>query len=1074
MVKMYLISKKLLMAVTLLTILLTSCSSDSSVSTSEDDMDSSLDLDAAAIYDEDQITAQDEDSTKDENSVDSDQTVTLDQDSNYGDRDSGIMPDSDSEKSCSSENLALCTDSEECTNAGGYWYLDTCNDKPQPMIDYSVSGLLAAEDTIVGYWTSAPHGDDETLWMGYASEYLFNDNGYAGLIQFSLPHQVDERINEVSSAVLTLRTQSNIEGMAIRISRLTEGFQEEEVNWESRPDSDPSRYVLWSCEPGAPCTSWGGEISIDLSSLFTTVGHSQTLGLVIERTDTGGPLHLATSKEHSKLPGPKLDMAYKAVQEPAPPVIPEPPMGQTEELFGLDKVTDATIINDNPDQNYGSYPNIALAPGSYGAEVAGTSCALIQFDLATSVIDNPTRAELVLTPIYEMAKGKTLRIYRLTESFDEASVTWNSRPTYDESNYIEWASPGVIKNARMSINIPITSLLLDNNLPDTLGLVIQSEDYTDTFTSVNGGWPTYGERPMLRLSTRPVLKAEPSPHPNHGMYEKGEDAAVRFSVSGLTSPSILTIQVVDQDEKILKKASLSVTPDSNHEWSALWDAPDNELGFYRVKAHLATGTPIEQEGSRNSGYLNYAIVPNPAERPLLAPREAFFGIFSVSNWFAGSGSMLGTRWFSGTSTFWNTLEKDGPGTYATARAAAPGNIHPKAMRPGLTIGRSNEPWVNYNWVATYRTSPSMTWAIDPDSGTFVTHALTTAGESHWHNFVEQVALNQQLISTSPDFNVYKTTWEPANHNYFGTPEQLVDIHRIAYGAIHAVDPNAVVVGASKNAIGILQETIDLLDAGLGQYVDGIAIHAYQSHVEETPPETLGRLSLRQYLFDLKQALKDRGLEHLKIYDLESGFGSGKSFLGEMKSAEANIRSQLILLGEGVQMSTFFTFRNLPEPNGRNWAMFQNHTVENDSKDDNSAMWGTGNSFRNLSQYEWRVSPKPLVPAYAAMTFLVDGHRPAQVIEAVGGNVESYSGEDLFGYSYFRGDGQNRKVVLAIWDYGYEPGEVVIETGESSVEVYDWMGNMSVVTTEGGKLTLSLSNRPVYIKGASFLLWGPEK
>jgi len=109
-----------------------------------------------------------------------------------------------------------------------------------------------------------------------------------------------------------------------------------------------------------------------------------------------------------------------------------------------------------------------------------------------------------------------------------------------------------------------------------------------------------------------------------------------------------------------------------------------------------------------------------------------------------------------------------------------------------------------------------------------------------------------------------------------------------------------------------------------------------------------------------------------------------------------------------------------------------------------------------------------------MTFLVDGYRPAQVVETVEKNVVSYTGKNLFGYSYFRDDANGKQVVVALWDYSYEPGTVIIETGESSVEVYDWMGNMSVVTTEGGKLTLSLSNRPVYIKGASFLLWGPEK
>jgi len=504
------------------------------------------------------------------------------------------------EPNCDSDHRELCT-AADCQDLGqGYWYLGLCQATPQAMIDYSASGISPEHDTTISYSTVSPRGRAPTFFMGNASEYLFGYRGNAALLQFPLPHLTDERLKEVESATLTLRSvQSNmLDGVSIRVSRLTEQFDENVVIWNTRPNLDPNHYVSWTCQPGESCTKGKGKVSIDISSLLINNGHNRNLGLVIERTSQGSNIHFAGTKEHPTVAGPTLDIVYKTVQDPSPPVLPDPPQGQTEEIFGPGKVLDATLSKNNPDKNYGQSTSLTLAPGSYGAEVADTVCSIIDFDLTSATITAPSRADLVLTPRNNMAKGKTIRIYRLTESFTEDTVTWNNRPAYDEQNYVEWTSPGLIKSARMSINIPITQLLKANNQDDHLGLVIKSVDFSDNFTAKDGQWPTYGERPMLRLSTRPVLRAEPILHPNHGLYEIGEDAAIAFTVEGLTSSSLLSIKVLDLDNQLISTANLTVNPDVNHQWSTNWDAPDDHQGFYRVVASLANGTTIEKEGSR--------------------------------------------------------------------------------------------------------------------------------------------------------------------------------------------------------------------------------------------------------------------------------------------------------------------------------------------------------------------------------------------------------------------------------------------------------------------------------------------
>ncbi len=107
----------------------------------------------------------------------------------------------------------------------------------------------------------------------------------------------------------------------------------------------------------------------------------------------------------------------------------------------------------------------------------------------------------------------------------------------------------------------------------------------------------------------------------------------------------------------------------------------------------------------------------------------------------------------------------------------------------------------------------------------------------------------------------------------------------------------------------------------------------------------------------------------------------------------------------------------------------------------------------------RISPKPIVPAYAAQSLLLDGCDSAGAID--------WLGEKVWGYAFER-PGQR---ILAVWNYSHTPREVSIPTGVKRVQVYDWMGNMRLVDTAAGSLRLKLGPEPVYIGGVSPKLWG---
>ncbi|MEW5308226.1 MAG: hypothetical protein WDW38_000201 [Sanguina aurantia] len=136
---------------------------------------------------------------------------------------------------------------------------------------------------------------------------------------------------------------------------------------------------------------------------------------------------------------------------------------------------------------------------------------------------------------------------------------------------------------------------------------------------------------------------------------------------------------------------------------------------------------------------------------------------------------------------------------------------------------------------------------------------------------------------------------------------------------------------------------------------------------------------------------------------------------ELGQAQGLIRENLILMGEGFKLGVSF---------------YGSDYVTGSEQ-------GYYGLYYNLDPYHgWyhpdTVGPKPSAAAYAAMTYLLEGHHGVQPVTGLGSTA--------IGYAYAR------------------PG--------SSVVVYDWMGNGTPVQTKNGVLTVDLSKDPVYVTGVS--------
>ena len=82
-------------------------------------------------------------------------------------------------------------------------------------------------------------------------------------------------------------------------------------------------------------------------------------------------------------------------------------------------------------------------------------------------------------------------------------------------------------------------------------------------------------------------------------------------------------------------------------------------------------------------------------------------------------------------------------------------------------------------------------------------------------------------------------------------------------------------------------------------------------------------------------------------------------------------------------------------------------------------------------------------AYATQSFLIDGSKSVGAIE--------WLGDGIWGYAFERGG----NVTLALWNYASPSQEVLVPTGVSQVQVYDWMGNAQTQPCPGNAIKLSL-------------------
>jgi len=376
------------------------------------------------------------------------------------------------------------------------------------------------------------------------------------------------------------------------------------------------------------------------------------------------------------------------------------------------------------------------------------------------------------------------------------------------------------------------------------------------------------------------------------------------------------------------------------------------------------------------------------------------------------------------------MEPDHPGQFAEDRAAARAKGKPFpldlfAHNSAFFVDGERKPWKVYSLPTLFYAPPK--WAIIPGTTHGVHALLKPEAERHWRNYCIEAARAYTQQYPDRKENIYQITWEPQGAT--AGDERLIRTYEIAYKALHETDRKALVIGpASSSTMLSVGWDERVLGKGLGKFLDGYAVHPYLSRLANNPGD-LGKTPEQNGLIEGLRAIKAVVRKHtgrdLPMFATELGFNDDGERSQEILQARAHVRSTLILVGEGYRFHMPFS-TYLPG-------------------------YGFYYSLEGGSYFPLRAGPKSVVPAYAAMTFLLDGHKTAGPIPGLG--------EKAWGYTY-RGP---EDTIRAMWSEQVK--SVVVAVGAARVEVFDWMGNGKPVPTSAGSLKVTIGPNPIYIKTA---------
>lgn len=567
----------------------------------------------------------------------------------------------------------------------------------------------------------------------------------------------------------------------------------------------------------------------------------------------------------------------------------------------------------------------------------------------------------------------------------------------------------------------------------------------------------------------PVIEAETPGSDGTRIFANGRPFVLTLTTRARASDT-LTWQIVDAWSKVRAAGHFEVASGPQ---AASLSCVSTLAGYFAVSASLTSaGAGLPASGTRPAGMASFGVLPNLSGvlTPPAYAREDLhrFGgqgaayITPGQHCCSGDGYRplypdLGLRWVNDNRN-WYMMEPKGPDTFDA-------NAYPLAtfFRPG-------------DLMRLIQLDGIPAWASPTHAET---HSYLPVSLPAYQSFMNRVGheSNQVRAQRFPTQarNYYQVTWEPDYDSglpWRDTDANLVALYQATWQAIHATDPEAVIMGTTNASVAANTEWLQrLAPLGITRYLDGVSIHGYYdigTSPSHPPERTVGdsdpakaaqslpatmRALRRQIATTMRPGARLFVTETGISYDIGSQYGANYPTPNVLYAQGALVaRTHLILLGEGADATWLFYATDFPGQVG--YGLFFDLI---------DPQGGFGPSS---------ISPKPAAMATAAMTRIVDGTNTLGPVNGVPAGVYAYAFQQL----------NNGPVITALWTHNNEvwnaskgfsstyqvPYALRVDGPGTSgqVTVLDMMGNPSTLSYSNGLVMLALTEAPIYVISAN--------
>lgn len=549
-------------------------------------------------------------------------------------------------------------------------------------------------------------------------------------------------------------------------------------------------------------------------------------------------------------------------------------------------------------------------------------------------------------------------------------------------------------------------------------------------------------------TTTDSLEADTPDALRYAIFQPGQPVRVVFdALREKPIADVLHWQLTDWMGKSIRQGDLAVS--NVTQWQDQITLTDLPAGYYKLAATMQqSGMTLRRRGSRPDGMISFGVLPDIKPMPLKWVDDSHFGIYGTN--FIQTGKfltgdpyhplypLLGVHWVE-LSRRWMDLEPDHAGQFI------PPLVGPKTAEDRFKIQDK------LGWIVTIAGSPK--WAIQWPDGKMpegkmsiqLAQAYPPVSDEEYTQFITKVAQAQvaRRANQTPwqRRNYYHIHHEPDWH-WKGTDEQFIQMYKVAHTALHAADPDAVLLGPRYGVVAKSAEHLErLLPMGLGQYLDGLSTHVYYlpPRMSVTPEQANMVENLRKIRKLMQTYMKPDALwvqsEWGTRYDLDYDSVNDDTL---KRHAMVFMRGHLICLGEGMDVTYMFY-----------------------TSDYGGGEGGYGMTFNlnmpNPNFGATAISPKPTFMAAAAMTRLLEGSKSLGALP---------TDANVLAYQFKRGD----QYVLAAWCVDGSQQSLSLHTEAAQVQHIDLMGNQNTLNIQKQTVTMTLDGYPSYcVSRAPFLL-----